>query len=132
MRLIKFAVFLFAVIAAGCFLLGLSFGEKTLYQHLVTISETDEARALKTEIEKKVDSATTDITKKAKHLAIEKVKDELEAVRAEKAKKAAATDSISQTDNASLDALIEKKRADEQLTADRRSLNRLIRQKNKE
>jgi predicted AlkP superfamily phosphohydrolase/phosphomutase len=136
LKLIKFAVFISLALTAGYFMLGVSFGDKTLLQHLVTISETKEAQTLRDEIGRKVDDATTDITKKARALAIEKVQSELEAVRKEKTEKATESaiepDAVSAADKRSLDALIDEKNESEHLNADRRALHRLIRQKNRE
>jgi hypothetical protein len=127
-KLIKFSIFAVLIVAVFYGLLGLSFGDKTLYQHLVTIAETDEAKALKLEIDKKIGGATKDFKQKAKKMAIDHVKKELETVRKKRDASNAESDPISAEDKASLDALIEEKQS-EHLTADRRSLDRLIRKK---
>jgi Zn-dependent oligopeptidase len=137
-KLIKFSLLFCLVIAGGYLLLGITFGNKTLYQHLVTISETDEAQTLKSEIGKKVDHATEDIRKKAAELAIDGVKEKLEEVT--QSRKGTQTETISASDKNRLQSLIKEKEQaanrDEEKAAkqhaDRLSLNRLIHQKNQE
>ena len=127
LKLFKFSVLMLFALGGGYLLMGLSLGEKTLFQHLASIAETKEAETLKTEIGKKVDDATTDIRKKAKDLAIEKVRGRLEGMTSNRDTPAA--DPPSTPDENTVSQRTGKPRYKEPQTADRSSLNRLIREK---
>lgn len=129
-KLIKFMIVLCLVIVAVYVLLGVSFGQKTLYQHLLNISKTKEAQTLKTEFVKKVDHTTKDIQKRAKDFTIDGVKERLKTVG--ESKKAEETDTITKTDKEKLQSLIQKKEQSASRQIDRMSLNQLIHKKNQE
>lgn len=129
-KLIKFVIVLCLIIVAGYLLLGVSFGQKTLYQHLLNISKTEAAQTLKTEIGKKMDHATKDIGTKAKKFAIDGVKERLKTVK--ESKKADETETVSKTDKEKLQSLIQKKEQAASRQIDRTSLDQLIHKKNQE
>jgi hypothetical protein len=129
-KLIKLTLFL-AVLLGGVYLmLGIQFGDKTLYEHLSGISKTDEAETLKSEIGKKIDGAKQDLKKKASSLALE----ELDEMRGEKTAKGSTGSSgePSDADPKALSAVISKKNLEAGETVDRAALDRLIRRKERQ
>lgn len=112
------------------FLLSMSFGEKTLWQHLVGISETEEAEELKTEIEKKVDKATSDLKDKASKMA----EKELHKRASDSAGSHAppAEDELTKEDRRELKKLIRAKKQEEEIRSDQAALQSLIREKRRE
>lgn len=76
-------------------------GERTLYQHFVGISETEEAQALGDEISKKADDLKTDVAEKVP-----------EIIKADEPKPTGSNDplaEISDEDRAALSELLKKK-----------------------
>ena len=71
-KLIKFIFSLSVLALLAYVVLVMPLGKKTLFEHLVDISKTDEATVLKEEIEKKVDDASEEIKTQAASLAKQK------------------------------------------------------------
>jgi hypothetical protein len=63
-RLIKWLIVIVCLAALAYFALFVPLGERTLYQHLVGISKTDEAQDLKAELSKKAKDVKDDVTSK--------------------------------------------------------------------
>ncbi len=125
-KLIKFALFLATVLIAGYFILGVTLGNKTLFEHLSGISKTDEAETLKSEIGKKIDGATHDLKEKAATMAFEELEEKARQEIGEEAEPSPAEPAAA--DRRGLDTLISRQnRAAE--GEDRDALDQLIREK---
>ena len=68
-RLLKWLIVLACLAGLAYFAFFVPLGERTLYRHLVGISETDEAQELKDELSKKAQSVKDDVTSKLPELA---------------------------------------------------------------
>ncbi len=120
-----FTAAVFGVI--GFFLLSMSFGEKSLWEHLVGISETEEAEELKSEIGKKVDKATVDIKEKATKLAEEELLKHDTSTDA--SGEGPAEDKLTKEDRQELKKLIQARRLKEDIRSDQAALHSLIQKK---
>jgi hypothetical protein len=126
-KLIKLAFFVAVVIGGVYLMLGVPFGDKTLYKHLSGISKTDEAEALKTEIGKKIDGAKDDLKKKASSLALDEMRGDKEATTGK-----GTPGEPSDADRDALGAIISKKTREADETVDRAALDQLIRRKERQ
>jgi len=63
-RLLKWLIVLACLAGLAYFAFFVPLGERTLYRHIVGISETDEARELKEELSKKAQGVKDDVTSK--------------------------------------------------------------------
>jgi len=68
-RFIKWILLLVCLAGLAYFVFYVPLGERTLYRHLVGISETDEAQELKDELSKKAQGVKNDVTSKLPSLA---------------------------------------------------------------
>ena len=76
-KLIKFLVVMALLAAVALFAFLVPLGEMTLWEHLVGISETDEARDLGTEIENKAIGIKDEVSKRIPEVSLpEKKKDQ--------------------------------------------------------
>lgn len=133
-KLVKFCLFVVVAVAVGYALLGVSLGQKTLYGHLKSIFSTQEAETLKNEIGKKVDHATGELKDKASALARDRLKEKLDEPNEKKNADSPAEKGPSETeaDRKSLNRLISQKNHPDEASDDRAGLNRLIDEKIKE
>ena len=105
----------------------LPLGEKTLWEHLVGISKTEEAIDLKQELGKKVDGATTKLKKRATKLAIQEL--DSQARESKVSGDGKAPKEVSDDDRRQLTQLIQAKKQDDSVSDDRAALGKLIHQK---
>jgi hypothetical protein len=68
-RFLKWAIVLACLAALAYFVFFVPLGERTLYRHLVGISETEEAQELKDELSKKAQGVKDDVASKLPALA---------------------------------------------------------------
>jgi hypothetical protein len=107
------------------------FGEKTLFDHLVNISKTDEAADLKKEITKKVDDASTELKSRAKRLTTNKPPT-ADAEKPEPKDEAPPPPRLTDRDRERLEALIRDRSGAKIDEKDRLALDALIHEKRKE
>jgi hypothetical protein len=123
-KLVKFILGLLTVCLLAYVAFFVSFGNKTLYQHLVGISKTKEAKVLGREVEKKVEHTAEDIS----HTIKEKVPKMVESVYRQEEKDTLGKEPAKE-DKQALKKLI---RAKEQPSAqDKKALQELIQKKNR-
>ncbi len=134
-KLIKLSIALGVIAALSYFTFKVPLGKKTLYEHLVGITKTDEAQVLGSELGKKVDGATKDITREIKKHASKLTVDEMSKGRDKNGGDSVGGTStgkaISKTDRESLDNLIKTKVHPEPNEQDKKALNRLLHEKNR-
>jgi hypothetical protein len=130
-KLIKFSLFLAVIIGGVYFLLGVSFGKKTLGEHLSGISETEEAETLKSEVGKKIDGAAGELKRKASNLALEELDKKVQVEKAAvNGRPEEALSKLSESERESLKTLIKEKQGAAAAEMDRKALNQLIHKKN--
>jgi hypothetical protein len=115
-----------AIIAGIAYLVFfVSFGEKTLYQHMVGITETKEAKTLGNEVEKKY--------KKTKKKVTREVKDQINEMTSDEKKSSSKDSSRGSRDTRQIDdksgANADKDKQAEHSENDRQALERLFKQK---
>ncbi len=122
LSIIKFLSLTLFIAIGGYFLLGISLGEKTLYQHIDRIFHTEEALELKEELGKKVDNAALEIKEKATELAVDRIEKEIDNKKQK--------DEIK--DKSPIEPPITKKDKQDNKADDRAALESLIKEKLKE
>jgi hypothetical protein len=123
--LIKSCITLAIVAGIAYLVFFVSFGDKTLYQHMVGISKTRAAKTLGNEVEKKY--------KKTKKKVTREIKDQIKELTADEKKSSSNSSSTgAQNKNRTDDTAEENAEKDEQAEHsdnDRQALNRLFKQK---
>ncbi len=130
-KLIKLAVAAIVIAGIAYFAFVVSLGEKTLFEHLVGIAGTDEAKKLESELETKVKTTAQGVSKEIKQRAKElaDVKDKIVSGDSDQSQ---VRPRQKKTDEGTLKVLDpptrDKKGPSEQ---DRQALNRLVKEKNR-
>ncbi|MCP4602221.1 MAG: hypothetical protein GY847_17175 [Proteobacteria bacterium] len=126
-KLIKSVIVLVVIVGIGYFIFVVPLGTKTLYRHVVGISETEEAKELKIEIEKKVKETAKEISAELKQRTSDLSEAKKEPVPdAAKEVKSEAVEH-SKKDREALDSLLENK--DRQDGADRHAVKQPLPEK---
>ena len=125
--LIKFIFSLTVIAVVAYVFLIMPLGEKTLLEHLVGISKTDEAVDLKQELGKKVEGATSKLKRRASQLAQEEL--EKQAQESKVSDDSPTLKEVSREDRRRLTQLIQTKQREDSEKEDRAALGRLIHQK---
>jgi hypothetical protein len=123
--LIKSCITLAIIAGIAYLVFFVSFGDKTLYQHMVGISETREAKTLGNEVEKKY--------KKTKKKVTREIKDQIKDLAADEKKSSSSASLTGAQDKSGADDTAEENaEKDEQAEHsdnDRQALKRLFKQK---